>query len=320
MPANLTPEYLQAEEKFKSASSNLAKLAALEEMLRTIPKHKGTEKMQADLKRRLSQLRKESQKKQSTAVQKPFYHIEREGAGQVILCGPPNSGKSQLFANLSRVETEIGDYPFTTRVPKLGMMPYEDIQIQLVDTPPLAPEFLEPWQLAMIKQSDIAMVLFDVNDLNLLEQTEFVLSTLAQRGISVDRQGPPRVVILGNKTDLPGGKANFDVWQDLYRERFHAVPFCTLALSHLSDIKRRVFDLLEIVRVYTKAPGKKPEDRPVPYIMKRGSTISDLAAVIHKDLEENFKYARVWGKTKFDGQMVERTHVLEDGEMVEIHT
>lgn len=319
MPANLTPEYLQAEERFKSASSHPEKVAALEEMLRTIPKHKGTEKMQADLKRRLSQLRKEAQKKKSTATQKPFYYIEREGAGQVIVCGPPNSGKSHLLTSLTGVETEVGDYPFTTRVPKPGMMPYEDIQIQLVDTPPLAPEFLEPWQLAMIKQSDVALAVFDVNDPNLLEQTEFVLSTLAQRGISADGRGSPRVLVLGNKTDLPGGKENFDVWQDLYRERFHAMPFSALSASHLGNLKKRLFDLLEIIRVYTKAPGKKPDEQPVPYVMKRGSTISDVAAVIHKDLAEHFKYARVWGKTKFDGQMIERTHVLEDGDLVEVH-
>ena len=158
MPANLTPEYFQAEQKFKSASSIPQKIGALEEMMRVIPKHKGTEKMQADLKRRLSRLRKESQKKKSTASQKPFYQIEREGAGQIIFCGPPNSGKSQLLASLTHAEPEVGDYPFTTRVPQPGMMPYEDIQIQLVDAPPLSRQFLEPWQLAMIRQADVGVL------------------------------------------------------------------------------------------------------------------------------------------------------------------
>ncbi len=320
VPANLTPEYFQAEQKFKSASSIPKKIEALEEMLRTIPKHKGTEKMQADLKRRLSQLRKESQKKKSTASQKPFYHIEREGAGQVVLCGSPNSGKSQLLASLTHAEPEVADYPFTTRVPQPGMMAYEDIQIQLVDTPPLSPQSLEPWQLAMIKQADLALLLFDVNAPDLLEETEFALSTLEKKGISLDTASGPMVVVLGNKTDLSGGRENFTAWQELYRERFQAEPFSALLESDLNQIRNRIFELLKIVRVYTKAPGRKPEENPIPYVLKKGSTIQEAAVTVHKDLGESFKFARVWGKTKFEGQMVERSYVLEDGDLVEIHT
>ena len=320
MPANLTPEYFQAEQKFKSASSIPKKIEALEEMLRTIPKHKGTEKMQADLKRRLSQLRKESQKKKSTASQKPFFYIEREGAGQVVLCGPPNSGKSQLLASLTHAAPEVADYPFTTRVPQPGMMAYEDIQIQLVDTLPLSPQSLEAWQLAMIKQADLALLLFDVNDPDLLEQTEFVLSALEKKGISLDGTSPPEVVVLGNKTDLSGGRENFKAWQELYRERFQAEPFSALLEGDLVQIRKRIFHLLRIVRIYTKAPGKKPEENPSPYVLEKGSTIQDAAVTVHKDLGESFKFARVWGRTKFEGQMVERSYVLEDGDLVEIHT
>lgn len=320
MPANLTPEYFQAEQRFKSASSTPEKLAALEEMLRSIPKHKGTEKMQADLKRRLSRLRKESQKKKSTTSQRPFYYLEREGAGQVVLCGPPSCGKSQVLANLTHARPEIAEYPFTTRVPQPGMMSYEDIQIQLVDTPPLSPEFLEPWQLAMIKQADLALLLFDVNDPHLLEHTEFVLSTLEKKEILPGGTVCPPVIVLGNKTDLPEGRENFMAWQELYKKRFQAEPFSALLEGDLNQIRNRIFQLLKIVRVYTKAPGKKPEEKPVPYVLKKGSTIREAAVTVHKDLGENFKFARVWGKTRFEGQMVERSYVLEDGDLVEIHT
>lgn len=319
VPANLTPEYLEAEEKFKSASTYSQKIEALEEMLRTIPKHKGTEKMQGDIKRRLSRLRKESQKKKQTASQKPFYYIEREGAGQVVLCGPANSGKSQLLDNLTHAEPEVANYPFTTRVPQPGMMAYEDIQIQLVDTPPLAPETLEPWQLAMIKQADAALLVFDMNDPNLLEQTEFVLKVLQERGILLEGSQRPRLIIVGNKIDKVRGKANFSAWQELYQEKFQAEPLCALSDEHLGKIRQRVFDVLGIIRVYTKAPGKKPEENPIPYVLKRGSTVFNLAGAVHKDLADNFKFARVWGKAKFDGQMVERSYLLEDGDVVEIH-
>ena len=288
-------------------------------MLSTIPKHKGTEKMQADIKRRLSRLRKESQRKKSVGSQKPAYHVDREGAGQVVLCGPANSGKSQLLANLTHAAPEVANYPFTTRLPQPGMMPYEDIQIQLVDTPPLSPEFLEPWQLAMIEQADLAMLIFDINDSNLLEQTEFVLGRLEERGIRLDGTGTPRVLILGNKIDRPRGKENFAAWQELYQDRFQAEPFCALSAQDLTAMRRRIFDLLEIVRIYTKAPGKKPEESPTPYVLKKGSTVLDAAAAIHKDLVGHLKFARLWGKTKFEGQMVERGYVLQDGDLVEIH-
>ncbi|MDA2933008.1 TGS domain-containing protein [Acidobacteria bacterium AH-259-D05] len=319
VPANLTPEYLQAEEKFKNASSKPEKIAALQEMLRTIPKHKGTEKMQADIKRRLSRLRKESQKKKSTASQKPFYYVEREGAGQVVLCGPPNGGKSQLLDNLTHAAPEVAEYPYTTRTPLPGMMTYQDIKIQLVDTPPLAPEILEPWQLAMIEQADVALLLFDVNDPNLLEQTEYVLTVLEDRRISINDRQRPTVIVLGNKTDDPHGKSNFAAWQELYREQFRAEPFSALSDDHLSQIRQRLFDVLQIVRVYTKAPGKTREENPTPYVLRRGSTIVDVATTVHKDVAKNFKFARVWGKTKFEGQMVERNYVVEDGDLVELH-
>ncbi|MCZ6486519.1 MAG: TGS domain-containing protein [Acidobacteria bacterium] len=319
MPANLTAAYLQAEQKFKSASSYPEKIESLEEMLRTIPKHKGTEKMQADIKRRLSRLRKEAQKKKPTASQKPFQYVEKEGAGQVVLCGPPNSGKSQLLENLTHAEPKVANYPYTTQKTLPGMMTYQDIQIQLVDTPPLDPETLEPWQLAMIKQADAVLLLFDVNDPNLLMQTEFVLTAFKDREIFLTgRQGSP-VIVLGNKVDGPQGKENFSAWQELYQEKFQAEPFSALSDEYLSKIPERLFRFLDIVRVYTKAPGKKPLQNSTPYVLKRGSTLLDVAAAVHKDVASNFKFARVWGKASFDGQMVERSYLLEDGDLVEIH-
>ena len=320
MPANLSPEFLAAEEDFKRAATSADKLKTLEEMLRTIPKHKGTEKMQADIKRRISRLRKESAKKKSVVVQRPHWYVEREGAGQVVLCGPPNGGKSQLLANLTNVEPEVADYPFTTRTTLPGMMPVLDIQIQLVDTPPLAADLVEPWQLAMIQQADIALVVFDVNDPELLEQTEFILEQLSSRQIRLQGDQRPHVLVLGNKTDRPQGQENFTAWEELYRERFRPQAFSAQSEAHLEALRSQLFDTLGIVRVYTKAPGKKPEKNPTPYVLQKGCTVLDAAASVHKDLVSRFKFARIWGKTKFDGQMVEREYQLEDGDLIEIHT
>ncbi len=319
MPANLTPQYHDAEERFKKASTSEEKVAALEEMLRVIPKHKGTEKMQAELKRRLSKARKESAKKGPASSQRPVYQIPREGAGQVVLSGPPNSGKSQLLELMTSAHPEVADYPFTTRIPLAGMMPFEDIQIQLVDTPPLAPETFENWQLAMIEHSDITLLLFDVNDPLLLDQTEFVLKKLAGRPIELSETAQPKVFVLGNKVDQPGGRDNFAAWVDLYRGQFQAHPVSVLREDDRNTWRRRLFDELEVVRVYTKRPGHAVEKDATPYVLDRGATILDAAAAVHKELADSFKFARVWGKTLFDGQMVERTHVMEDGDVVEIH-
>jgi hypothetical protein len=318
VPANLRPEYYEAEEKFKKASATPEKITALQEMLRAIPKHKGTEKMQADIKRRLSRLRKESKKKKSPASQRPSYYVEREGAGQVILCGPPNGGKSQFLDRLTHAEPEVADYPYTTRQPLAGMMSYQDLMIQLVDTPPLAPEMLESWQLAMIEQTDAALLIFDVNDAALLEQTEFIVKIFEDRRISLSGQRP-RFIILGNKIDTPDGKSNLAAWQELYQAQFPAEPISALSDICLDQLRQRLFDVLEIVRVYTKAPGKKPAENPTPYVLKRGSTIVDVARTVHKDIAQNFKFARVWGKTRFEGQRVERSYVVEDGDLVELH-
>ncbi len=320
MPANLTAQYFEAESKFKQASTSAEKVQALEEMLRNIPKHKGTEKMQADIKKRLSRERKESQKKKSSGgSQRPDHYVKREGAGQVVLCGPPNSGKSQFLTNLTHAQVVVADYPYTTRMPQPGMMPFEDILIQLVDMPPLSPESLESWQLAMIQQANLALVIFDVNDPDLLEQTEFVLSKLEERGITGGPAQRPGLVFLGNKCDHSQGEANFSAWKELYQDRFQAEPFSAVSPPYLEELRHRLFKLLDIVRIYTKPPGKKPERNTDPFVFPRGSTILDAAATVHKEIAQSFKFARVWGHARFEGQMVERSYVLEDGDVVEIH-
>jgi small GTP-binding protein len=321
VPANLTPEYFEAEDRFKRAETTEDKLTALQEMLRVIPKHKGTEKMQADIKRRLARLRKEFQKQKSSGPQRrPFHFVEREGAGRVVLSGPPNSGKSFLLSQLTHASPEVAPYPFTTRVPQPGMMLYEDIQIQLVDTPPLAQERLEAWQLAMIEQSDVTALLFGMEDPDLLDQTEFVLSVLQERGIWLKPMERVKVLVFGNKIDLPECRENFEAWKDLFEDSFDPIPFSVLSAEDLSSFREAIFTALEIVRVYTRSPGSSVKQDKTPYVLKKGATVVEAAEAVHKDLAEGFKFARIWGKGKYDGQMVERDYVLEDGDLLEVHT
>jgi len=313
MPANLTPEYLDAEQEYRNARTPRERIAALERMLATVPKHKGTEKLQADIKRRLSQERKESQKK-GTARSTPFYYVEREGAGQVVLLGPPNAGKSQLVAALTHARPEVAEYPFTTRLPVPGMMTYEDVRIQLVDLPPLAPEFTEPWLPQLIRGANAAVLVVDLASPDLLEEIEYIERYLAEKRL----ERPP--LLVGNKIDLPGAEDNLAVLAELFGGRYRMLAISALEGRNLDRFRREVFDLLGLVRVYTKKPGQKG-DLGAPYVVRRGQTVVDAARLVHKDFAEKLKFA--WLYRTLDGsippKMVERDHVVEDGDILELH-
>jgi len=312
MPANLTPDYLAAEREYKSAQSHTERVAALERMLATVPKHKGTEKLQADLKRRLSQARKESAKT-GAAHSTPFYLVEKEGAGQVAILGPPNAGKSRLLSALSHARPEVADYPFTTRFPSPGMMSYEDVQIQLVDLPPLSAEFMEPWLPQAVRRADAAILLVSLEDPAVLDEIEFILQTLDRHRIPAPR------LLIANKLDLAGAEDTFAALEDLYRDRFTCLAVSAATGLNLDLLARALFDLLRIVRVYTKAPGKKA-DLISPFVLRRGQTVLDAARLVHKDFAENLKFARLFrpGGAR-DGLLVERTHLVEDRDILEFH-
>jgi ribosome-interacting GTPase 1 len=337
MPANLTPEYLDAEKQFKAAQTNSEKLAALEEMLATIPKHKGTEKMQADIKRRIAKVRAEMQRKGGPARSAAVPRIEKQGAGQVVLVGAPNTGKSLLVRKLTHATPEVAEYPFTTRMPCPGMMPFEDIQVQLVDLPPIHPEFSESWLPQVIRYADAVLLVVDLAALDLLEEIEITVGHLEKSRIllrdrpvlepATNAPADPRLshgcvvlptLLAANKRDLPGAAENASVLKELYADRFPMISVSAEKGEGLEDLKLAIFDRLSILRVYTKVPGRKA-DLTAPYVLKRGATVATLAEHVHKDLAESLKYARVWGHGKFEGQMVQRDYVLVDRDIVELH-
>ncbi len=316
MPANLSPEYLDAEKKFKEAHTPAEKQEALEEMLATIPKHKGTEKMQADLKRRLSKLRGEAQKKGGAAHAAPFYQVEKEGAAQLALVGAPNTGKSLLLRKLTHAAPEVAEYPFTTRRPTPGMMRYENIQFHLVDLPPISAEFTEYWLPVLVRQADGLLLVVDLASPDLLEELENTRALLEQKRVPVAQK---KTLLVANKLDLPEAEENFGVLRGLIGEHFPMVAVSAETGAGLDALRRAVFELMDIVRVYTKAPGKKT-DRSAPYVLRRGSTALDVANHVHKDIAAHLKFARIWGLGKYEGQMVERSYLVEDGDVIEFHT
>jgi len=323
MPANLTPMYRKAEEVFRQARTTAEKIAALEEMYATLPKHKGTEKMQADIRRRLGKLREAAQQGKGR-VGVDLFHVEKHGAGQFLLVGLPNSGKSALVATLTKAHVNVAPYPFATHLPVPGMMPYEDIQIQLVDMPPVTAEGLVPGMVGALRAGDGLLVCADLAAADVLEQVETGFAVLESRGLVPPGRPVPeggaekRMILVATKVDLPGAAGNFEALRELHADLAPLVATSTVTNAGLGDLARLCFKTLGIVRVYSKEPGKPP-DLKQPFILPRGSTAIDLAAAIHRDLARNFKRARIWGAGVYGGQAVQRDHVLADRDVIELH-
>ena len=326
MPANLTPVYREAEAKFKAAVTREEKIAALEEMLRVIPKHKGTEHLQADLRSRLSKLKQEPRKK---SVAKGLSHkIPKEGAGQVALAGAPNAGKSSLVATLTNASPEVAAYPLTTLKATPGMMPFQDIGFQLVDLPPLCHEHVEPWVYDLIRASDLVWLVVSIQ--SPLLGMETVEELLGNKAIGLYGAGSPppsaprpgwsykEALFVVTGMDLPGAQGDLDALDELVEIQWPRVAVSTSSGEGLEELGPATFQALDIIRVYSKEPRKEP-DRTRPFTLPRGSTVEDLARAIHKEIAEEIKFARVWGASAFDGQSVQAHHTLAEGDVVELH-
>jgi ribosome-interacting GTPase 1 len=329
MPANLPPQYHKAEQEFRSAGSPAERLEKLREMYRLLPKHKGTEKLQSDLKQKMSRLKDELDHAKAGAKKTGVsYRVPHEGAGQVVLVGPPNAGKSALLTALTHARPEVAAYPFTTRAPQPGIMMWHDAPVQLVDLPPIAPEFLEPWVPGVIRSADSAILVADLGSDDLGEAVEAVLQRLAAvhtelvgtLPYDVDDESVRhlRTILAANKQDAPGAEDRLAILREWFEPRFPVIPASAQDGRGLETLREAAYHLLGVLRVYTKVPGK-PADRSRPFTLPIGSTVLDLARVIHKDFEQTLKSARIWGTGVFDGQPVKRDHELHDSDVIELH-
>jgi len=325
MPANLPPQYFAAEKNFRSAKTTLEKIAALEEMLAIMPKHKGTDHLRAELRRRMSKLTQASDKK--AATQRASMVILKEGAAQVVVIGPPNAGKSQLVSRVTNASPTVAEYPFTTHTATPGMMEFENIQIQLIDTPPLVSHSTESWLPPTLIRADALLVVVDLS-VDPLTQLEAITTELGNMRIGIgarnadQEQGrvlrQKKALIIGNKIDLDEASQNYTALQNKYEDQLPVIAISAKKGTGLEEMKLKVYQMLDIIRVYTRVPGGKP-DFDDPIILNRGSTLEDAAASVHKDFRARLKYARVWGSGKHDGLMVKRNHILQDGDIIELH-
>jgi len=329
VPANLTPQYKEAEERFRRAASHEEKLAALHEMIALLPKHKGTEKMLAGLRQRLAKLTEEGERAARGGHRVDPGHVKREGAGQWVLLGPPNAGKSSLLKALTHAHPEIGEWPFTTRAPQPGMMPFQDVQVQLVDTPAVAPGHTEPYLVNLAHNADGLLLVLDVAADD-VEEGLRALRELLDRARVWPAARPVRpdaspllsrrpVLVLANKCDLDPDGTFAALAREAAGPDLPSFPVSALRGDGLEALRELLFRELRRVRVYTKEPGHKP-DLGRPFVLAEGATVHELALHVHKDLAERLRFARIWGpKARFEGQQVDRHHVLGDREVVELH-
>ncbi|WP_437230026.1 GTPase [Planctomicrobium sp. SH661] len=329
MPANLTPQFRRAEEQYRQAQTPLAKIQSLELMLQLIPKHKGTDRLQGDLRARLKEARSELQADQSSGKSGRSYRIPRQGAGTVVIIGAPNAGKSRLLHELTSAQPEVAPYPFTTREPQAGMMTWEDLQIQLIDTPPITRNFLEAYLISFIRSADLVLLCINGSDddavtgtLDLLQETDSRKTRLSSHSgfDEVDRSiVHVKTICVITHADAADLEERLELLQQM---RPMDVPSLRVRLDDADDVEElrtAIARSLPILRIYTRRPGSDIAD-PAPTVLPPGATVEELARKIHDDLAAQLKFAKVWNVGNTAGRTVQRDHPLEDLDTVELFT
>jgi hypothetical protein len=329
MAVNLTPQYLEAEAEYKRAQTAEERLECLKRMWALVPKHKASEKLQAELKTKLSAAREEVEHERKSPKKGGVSHkIPRQGAGQVLLLGGPNGGKSRLLTRLTRATPEVAPYPFTTREPHAGMMEWEDVRVQLIDTPPITTDFLESYLSSMVRAADAVLLVADLGDDDGPLAAEAVVERLTRVKTVLTGQPPAemedlsihytKTMLVANKLDLPGAAERLELVRELFGDRFPIQALDGESGNGLENLRTAIYRLLNVIRVYSKKPGKPP-DKNAPFTCPAGSTVRQMAELVHRDFADKLKSARIWGTGVHDGQTVTRDHVLQDKDIVELH-
>ncbi|MBU1099449.1 MAG: 50S ribosome-binding GTPase [Bacteroidetes bacterium] len=326
MPTNLPPEYYEAEKKFKDAFSPAEKAEAIEEMLSTIPKHKGTDKLRADYRRKLSKLKSEAKSQKKTTRHDSYFHIEKEGDARIAIVGDANTGKSSLVAALTHAHPEVSDSPFSTWIPTPGLLEVDNIRFQLIDTPPITRDYIEPECYDLLRTSDMILIMLDIQDypikqieetLDKLEAGKIAPFSKKHRYDGKSMKFIPMIIAV-NKLDDAVFREEYDVLEDLLSEEWNLIPISVKHKFNLENLFHEMVERMHLIRIFSKPPHR-PADLTRPFVLKENSTIDDFANRVHHDFSEKLKSARVWGTGVRDGQQVGREHVLSDKDIVELH-
>ena len=314
MPANLPPTYYKLKHEHEAAKTDAERLVLLEEMLRIVPKHKGSEKVVADLRRRIARIKKGAAATGGKKGARKGYseHIPKQGAGQIVLLGPPNGGKSQILAAFTKAKPAVSPTPYTTTAPLVGMLPYENIQFQLIDTPSLMPDFVSPTVLTLARNAELVLIVLSLASDELLDDLEMVLAVLDEAEI-----GEEKPLVVANQLDATDADARLEILSEFYGQSVQLYPISAQTGAGKEDLLKALYGALDILRIYPKAPGK-PIERDAPIVLPVGATVLDAATGLHKDFAE-FRFARIWGPHWHDGQPVSRNDAVYDGDVVEFH-
>ncbi|UCC57866.1 MAG: DUF933 domain-containing protein [Candidatus Bathyarchaeum sp.] len=390
MPANLPAEARQKWHEASLARRPQEKIQKLQEFMSLVPKHKGTENLRAQVKRKMALLRREIEEKKhkKAGVGGPKIFVEKEGDAQIVILGPTNVGRSSLLSLLTNSKVEISSYPYTTKEPTPGMFNYEDLQFQMVEAPALMEGSAEggAWGLQTLtsaRNSDGLILMVDLSH-NPAEQFSLISSELEKariltrkpkarieiekkhmgsklkiivlgrligcsvkdvkqllksygiRDATVKIQGGATLddveeavfegttyrpaIIIANKADYPKATERIEQFkQHIGKEAKILVTSCKKRKG-LENLGSEIFEMLNIIRVYTTDTGKRAASIR-PFTIRKGSSVFDLAKRIHSDFYKQFSYAKVWSKRlRFSPQKVGGSFTLEDGDTVEIHT
>jgi uncharacterized protein len=319
MPANLPTIYHKIEARLKFADTSEEKISILREMLAVMPKHKGTDGLRAELNSKIAKLKKEAKKKPQ-ARRLDLTHVPKMGIAQVVLMGAPNSGKSALLAAMTNATPEVASYPFTTQKPDVGMIEFENVQIQLVDTPPLYENFHPPWLLALGRSSNVIIGMISGSKSNPEKELDSLLSRLETGSIFLESRDFYNGEDLMRKNGFiivsRSGEDKIKLLREKYGER---LDFQRFELnSEVEILKKEIYDFLNLIRIYTKPPGKEA-DFTEPVVLSKGSTVEDAAYHIHKDFANKMKYTKLWRGSN-NPRQVGPEEVLMEGDVVEFHS
>lgn len=301
MPINASHEYFAAEKIYLASKTLDEKIKALEELIKVAPKHKSSENLLAELKTRLRKFleKKDKAKKVGKTTKK---RIKKEFF-QCVLLGLPNSGKSSILAKLTNANPKITPYSFATSYPEIGTMDYKGVKTQIIDLPSIGSEALDQ---GIINTADCLLIV--VESLNDLEKiSPYLKKTQGKR------------IILINKSDLLDKEQQRKLEETIKSKKLPALLVSTTTLQGIEMLKEKIFQLMLIIRIYTKEPGKSPTKEPI--VLKENSTVKDVAESIKKGLSLLIKDARITGpSSKFPNQKVGLSHVCKDKDVIEFHT